>query len=337
MLQNDANWHLMAALSIWGPEVFKICNWLSVCVSTCPTLLSNSDAYTKPSDHVGERTIDVSITYGTLVCIYARFSNVYYVLTSIAPEHTRKNRIHYLLVLTISSVRTRRIQMHGWALPVVLRAQEKNIYAENPECSWTNSIEVARHVFFQYLSGSLWFCLCFLPLRKDILVRILDLVQQTLHSPSARCASHHHSLHFSYMHYSFSSSPKVQCCVALRMTDHTRSTQKDPAHHREFLFQCQCDLSPDKIRRNMTNLGVAGQESSPCCMRIPSFKHHHHNPFPCRLRRLLDDATIELNEHIVSWLPDGKSFKVHDPDTFTAKLLGRYFFQKKFSSFTRQL
>ena len=59
--------------------------------------------------------------------------------------------------------------------------------------------------------------------------------------------------------------------------------------------------------------------------------------FPSRLRRLLGDAEAENNQHIVSWLPSGKGFKVHDPDAFTAKLLQRYFRQTQFKSFTRQL
>ncbi len=59
--------------------------------------------------------------------------------------------------------------------------------------------------------------------------------------------------------------------------------------------------------------------------------------FPMKLRRLLDDAVEEGNEHIISWLPNGKAFKIHDSDAFTDVILKRYFRQTRFKSFTRQL
>lgn len=39
----------------------------------------------------------------------------------------------------------------------------------------------------------------------------------------------------------------------------------------------------------------------------------------------------------VSWVADGKSFVIHDPDTFTRKVVPKYFKPTKFSSFTRKL
>lgn len=59
--------------------------------------------------------------------------------------------------------------------------------------------------------------------------------------------------------------------------------------------------------------------------------------FPTKLRCILDDAVTEGNEHIVSWLPDGKAFKIHNPEAFTKVILRRYFRQTMFKSFTRQL
>lgn len=38
-----------------------------------------------------------------------------------------------------------------------------------------------------------------------------------------------------------------------------------------------------------------------------------------------------------SWLPDGKSFVISNPDEFTRKILPKYFKATKFSSFTRKL
>lgn len=59
--------------------------------------------------------------------------------------------------------------------------------------------------------------------------------------------------------------------------------------------------------------------------------------FPRKLRRVLDDAIKEENQHLICWLPNGHSFKIGDPEEFTAKILKRYFRQPKFKSFTRQL
>ncbi|CAJ1932826.1 unnamed protein product [Cylindrotheca closterium] len=59
--------------------------------------------------------------------------------------------------------------------------------------------------------------------------------------------------------------------------------------------------------------------------------------FPFKLLQLLEDASLEGNEHIVSWLPHGKAFKVHKTTEFENKLIGRYFRQTKYRSFVRQL
>jgi hypothetical protein len=61
--------------------------------------------------------------------------------------------------------------------------------------------------------------------------------------------------------------------------------------------------------------------------------------FPYKLHGLLDD--VEENEElsaIISWLPDGKSFRLHSPSLFEEKLLRKYFpRQNQLKSFMRQL
>jgi hypothetical protein len=59
--------------------------------------------------------------------------------------------------------------------------------------------------------------------------------------------------------------------------------------------------------------------------------------FPIKLRIVLEDAINESNEHIISWLPNGKAFKVHKPEMFSKLLMKRYFRQSHFRSFTRQV
>jgi hypothetical protein len=64
---------------------------------------------------------------------------------------------------------------------------------------------------------------------------------------------------------------------------------------------------------------------------------HIKLPFPWKLHQLLEDVELDCNEHIVSWLPDGKAFKVHKPNAFCKKVMAAYFRQTKLKSFTRQV
>ena len=52
---------------------------------------------------------------------------------------------------------------------------------------------------------------------------------------------------------------------------------------------------------------------------------------------MLEDAENEGFAHIISWIPGGHGFKVHDSVKFTALVLPKYFDQKHFKSFQRQL
>jgi len=59
--------------------------------------------------------------------------------------------------------------------------------------------------------------------------------------------------------------------------------------------------------------------------------------FPLRLHDILDRAQEEGFHHIISWLPDGKSFQIHDPDSMLPILYRFGFNQSKWKSFLRQL
>lgn len=58
--------------------------------------------------------------------------------------------------------------------------------------------------------------------------------------------------------------------------------------------------------------------------------------FPYRLHEMLDDCEKEGKSHIVSWLPNGKAFKVHMVPEFVATILPSYFKQSKYKSYQRQ-
>jgi hypothetical protein len=60
--------------------------------------------------------------------------------------------------------------------------------------------------------------------------------------------------------------------------------------------------------------------------------------FPEKLMNLMKFADKYKNDnYCCSWLPDGKSFVVSNPDDFTRQILPKYFKATKFSSFTRKL
>lgn len=58
-------------------------------------------------------------------------------------------------------------------------------------------------------------------------------------------------------------------------------------------------------------------------------------PFPWKLYQLLEEVESMGLEHIISWM-DEKSFRVHSPEDFVAKVMPKFFRMSKFQSFTRQ-
>lgn len=58
------------------------------------------------------------------------------------------------------------------------------------------------------------------------------------------------------------------------------------------------------------------------------------NPFPSKLHSILSQEEIS---HIISWLPNGRSFLVHKPDAFLKTVMPFHFDQTKLTSFRRQL
>ena len=59
--------------------------------------------------------------------------------------------------------------------------------------------------------------------------------------------------------------------------------------------------------------------------------------FPRKLHKMLNEAELNGEEHIVSWLPCGTAFRVHKREEFVNTIMKRHFNQSKFKSFQRQL
>jgi hypothetical protein len=60
-------------------------------------------------------------------------------------------------------------------------------------------------------------------------------------------------------------------------------------------------------------------------------------PFPIKLYHLLADVERHGNTHIVSFTPDGRAFKIHDPEFFMTNIAPDFFRQSHITSFVRQL
>lgn len=60
-------------------------------------------------------------------------------------------------------------------------------------------------------------------------------------------------------------------------------------------------------------------------------------PFPQKLYRMLDETESQELTNIVSFMPSGKSFRIHDRSLFISQISPKYFNQKNIQSFKRQL
>ncbi|KAG7342654.1 HSF-type DNA-binding protein [Nitzschia inconspicua] len=60
-------------------------------------------------------------------------------------------------------------------------------------------------------------------------------------------------------------------------------------------------------------------------------------PFTWKLYEMLEDVEENGQDHIISWVNNGKGFQVHNLDLFVEQIIPIYFKQSKYKSFQRQL
>ena len=80
-----------------------------------------------------------------------------------------------------------------------------------------------------------------------------------------------------------------------------------------------------------------GQQLSLPSRALPRRQRNAKLPFPWKVYEMLENVDKEGLSNIVSWLPHGKSFRVHKEKEFVSDVMPKYFNQSKFTSFTRQL
>ena len=56
--------------------------------------------------------------------------------------------------------------------------------------------------------------------------------------------------------------------------------------------------------------------------------------FPSKLHHILSDPEYQ---HVISWMPHGRAWKIHNKDLLVSEVVPRYFVQSKYQSFARQL
>jgi hypothetical protein len=59
--------------------------------------------------------------------------------------------------------------------------------------------------------------------------------------------------------------------------------------------------------------------------------------FPLKMHQLLEATENRGESHIISWLPEGRSFKVHDKEKFTNQIMLDFFGSSKLKTFQRNL
>jgi len=68
--------------------------------------------------------------------------------------------------------------------------------------------------------------------------------------------------------------------------------------------------------------------------QLPVVRKTTSKNFPSKLHQILSTPGYE---HIISWMPHGRAWKVHNKDLLVAEVIPMYFAQSKFESFARQL
>ena len=89
--------------------------------------------------------------------------------------------------------------------------------------------------------------------------------------------------------------------------------------------------------RRLAN-GLDRDDESTVAISTATIRSRKAGSFPRILHQMLKDAEDYGFQNVVSWLPDGKAFKVRDKKLFASKIMPIYFEkQTKFKSFQRQL
>lgn len=113
---------------------------------------------------------------------------------------------------------------------------------------------------------------------------------------------------------------KMPATVAQKDSNKQNSTSKKPL--RELKYRDLSNLADEEAAKNCNHKSMRGRTQE---------------LFPVKLHLIIERSEEDDYSSIISWSPHGRSFKIHNEVLFVQKVLPKYFFQSKLSSFTRQL
>jgi len=83
---------------------------------------------------------------------------------------------------------------------------------------------------------------------------------------------------------------------------------------------------------------ISDSEALSYFRKSTSLRGKNQEPFPMKLHKILNQSETNLHyASIISWLPHGRAFIIHDTTRFVSEIMPRYFFQTLWSSFMRQV
>jgi hypothetical protein len=116
-------------------------------------------------------------------------------------------------------------------------------------------------------------------------------------------------------------------------TDAAASNPVDPS---DSGYDRDDELDDDADTEGQGAGGVVEREDNPDDP-LAARKKLLNESFPKKLHRILDEADQEGNSHIITFLPSGTAFSILDSNKFVTKVMPKYFWTNRITSFQRQL
>jgi len=100
----------------------------------------------------------------------------------------------------------------------------------------------------------------------------------------------------------------------------------------ESLYDCYTIFSTDS---KLATVSISSSQGE--IRKTEKRKKVRTAPFPLKLHMMLSHASHNKLDHIVSWLPHGRAFQVHDSKAFADTLMPKFYSTNTIKSFFRQL
>lgn len=123
--------------------------------------------------------------------------------------------------------------------------------------------------------------------------------------------------------------PQTECVTMSRKSSRNTKSVRHVVNH-NYHDHCRA-FNNDKI------LSRSQGESGALRLKSVGSRGGVAVSFPVLLHQMLSSAQQEHFDHIVSWQPHGRCFRVHKPQLFVDLVMPRFFKQSKLTSFQRQL